>query len=177
MLINVPDFTATIERTLFFELPYKLNAAYFNVRVTPVSATFVKRNFGALDFCFTRLTATRSVRFTNFETAELGGKSRAVFEWALTFGEVITNVEVGFPLESYNTTRSNWADTEASPFPNVVPFAPGSAPAELTSFSWPPTSLLTSLFTSLTSTGQVGRNPSAKLFQVQDYVLVYQPRV
>jgi len=176
LLVPIPDFAATTERTIVFELPYKLNAAYFNIRVSPLTVGLATRNFGATDFCFARVTLRRAVRYTNYDAVDVGSRTRAIFESSITFGDAVTAIEIGFPVESYNTTLSNWADAEASSFPNLRPYATGTAPASLSAFSWPPTSLRAPLFSTIDATKQEARNPNAKLYHLQDYVLIATTR-
>jgi len=174
--VFIPEFASQIERTIIFEIPMKLGAAYFNIRVTPMLPNYSVRSFASGDFCFARVTLKKAIKYTNYDKV-LGNSQRAVFESFIAFGDEITKIEIGYPSESYNTTLSNWADVESSPFPNLRPFKPTeTAPAELTKFLWPPAKLLNNLFTPLTTTKQQGRNPNALLYYLQDYVLIYTPR-
>jgi len=174
--VPIPEFASQIERTIIYDIPMKLGAAYFNIRVTSMLPSFALRTFSSGDFCFARVTLKKAIKYTNYDKV-LGFSQRAVFESYITFGDEVTKIEIGYPSESYNTTLSNWADTESSPFPNVRPFKPtDTVPAELNKFLWPPSKLLSNLFTPLTATKQQGRNPNALLYFLQDYVLIYTPR-
>jgi len=170
--IPVPDFADIAERNLVFNVPYKLNAAYFNIRVFPINPAQTARvNFGASDFCFSRVTLSRAVRYSNYDSPIVGGASAALFEAFITFADSVRLIEIGFPLETYNNTLSNWRDETVSG--GIRPFPTASTPQFYKNFTWTQDVVGgdDDLFV-LLGNKQWARDTNAKLYLLRDYILV-----
>jgi hypothetical protein len=159
--VNLPDFNVTSVRRVLVPLPYYRSFGFVDVKVVPYAldgvtlSEFRSNNFISVTFLTSVSTTTRVA----YPSAQF-----AVLEYGIPFGTQVYGLPVAYQTEEFDTTKSGYLSGGS-----IVPGQNVTIPG-VTSFTFPPANLLTSLYTVVN--GQYRRNPSARLYTLLEYRLI-----
>jgi hypothetical protein len=167
-LVNVPDFPATPIRQLLVPLPYRRAFGFINIEFIPYEndASTVS-TFGSNSFAAVTFNTSAANRREIAATGLLTGLKFALLETGLEFGTTVYNLPVNIQTEEFDVNRSGYFN----PATNTVATGTNPVVPGLTSFVFPPQSLLDQLFTT-NSNGQSLRKASARVFVLLQYRMV-----
>jgi hypothetical protein len=168
ILVFIPDFNVTEERTLLYLLPYRINVGFILGRVTPYAADKVNKR--AFEGGFVTMFIYQNDQSSAGYQSLFDLTSQAVvFEFNVVFGTFVLKMNSTFPTEVFDKDASNWVNPSTG---NVIT---GDA-SQIFSFQFPGQKFLDDTFVDQPN-GQKARRPNTNLYILFDYKLFYLPGV